>query len=148
MILSGRAGPSLLPGTQARAQEPLDFDPVVIDSVAVEGNIRQADITIIAMGGLNRGSAYTIFDIQRAFKSMWATGQFKDIRVRVEGDVGGGGVTLVWEVDEQDLLRNVVITGLTSVDPDEITDTTRVNPGFPDSPVAVGDVKSLIRSAL
>ena len=139
---------ALLPGTQTRAQEPLDFDPVVIDSVAVEGNIRQADITIIAMGGLNRGSAYTIFDIQRAFKSMWATGQFKDIRVRVEGDVGGGGVTLVWEVDEQDLLRNVVITGLTSVDPDEITDTTRVNPGFPYSPVAVGDVKSLIRSAL
>ena len=74
---------------------------VVIDSVDVEGNIRLADITIIAMGGLDQGSAYTIFDIRRAFKAMWATGQFKDIRVRV-GDVGDGRVTLIWEVDEQE----------------------------------------------
>ena len=74
---------------------------VVIDSVDVEGNIRLADLTIIAMGGLDQGSAYTIFDIRRATKSMWATGQFKDIRVRV-GDVGDGRVTLIWEVDEQE----------------------------------------------
>ena len=75
--------------------------PVVIDFVDVEGNIRLADHTIIAMGGLDQGSAYTIFDIQRATKSMWATGQFKDIRVRV-GDVGDGLVTLIWEVVEQE----------------------------------------------
>ena len=75
-------------------------EPVVIDSVEVEGNIRQADLTIIAMGGLNRGSAYTILDIQRSTKAMWKTGQFRDIRVRVERDVGDGMVTLIWEVDE------------------------------------------------
>ncbi len=76
--------------------------PVVINSVDVEGNIRLADLTIIAMGGLDQGSAYTIFDIQRGTKSMWATGQFNDIRVRVEGDVGDGNMTLIWEVDEQE----------------------------------------------
>ncbi len=76
--------------------------PVVIDSVAVEGNIRLADLTIIAMGGLDQGSAYTIFDIQRATKAMWATGHFKDISVRVEGDVGDGNLTLIWEVDEKE----------------------------------------------
>jgi len=75
---------------------------VVIDSVDVEGNVRLADLTIIAMGGLNRGSAYTIFDIQRGTKSMWATGQFNDIRVRVEGDVGDGNMTLIWEVEEKE----------------------------------------------
>jgi len=78
-------------------------EPVVIDSVDVEGNIRQTDLTIIAMGGLNPGSAYTISDIQRATESIWATGQFRDVRVRVEGEVGDGMVTLIWEVDEQDL---------------------------------------------
>ena len=53
---------------------------------------------------------------------MWATGQFKDIQVHVEGDVGDR-VTLVWEVDEQDLLRNVAVTGLTSLNPREVTDS-------------------------
>ena len=139
---------TLLPATQAYAQQQGgSIEPVVLDSVDVEGNIRQADLTILAMGGLNRGSAYTIFDIQRATKDMWATGNFKDIQVRVEGDIGGH-VTLVWEVDEQDLLRNVAITGLTSVDPDEVTDTTRLNAGFPYSPNAVIEAMAFIRSQL
>ena len=73
----------------------------MIDSVDVQGNIRLADPTIIAMGGLNPGSAYTIVDIQRATKSMWRSGQFKDISVRVEL-AEDGMVTLIWEVDEQD----------------------------------------------
>ena len=138
----------LLLATQAYTQQAGGvIEPVVIDSVDVEGNIRQADLTIIAFGGLNQGSAYTIFDIQRATKAMWATGHFKDIRVRVEGDIGGH-VTLIWEVDEQDLLRNVTITGLTSIDPGEITDTTRLNAGFPYSPVAVADAQAFIRSQL
>ena len=118
---------TFLPAEQAHAQQAIGTEAVVIDSVDVEGNVRQDDLTIIAMGGLNRGSAYTIFDIQRATKTMWATGQFNDIRVRVEGDVGDGRVTLIWEVDEEDLLRNVVITGLTSINPSSITDTTRLN---------------------
>ena len=139
---------TLLPTTQAFAQQSgVGIEPVVIDSVDVEGNIRQADLTIIAFGGLNRGSAYTIFDIQRATKAMWATGHFKDIRVRVEGDIGGH-VTLIWEVDEHDLLRDVTITGLTSVDRGEITDSTRLNTGFPYSPVAVADAQAFIRSQL
>ena len=139
---------TLLPTTQAFAQQSgVGIEPVVIDSVDVEGNIRQADLTIIAFGGLNRGSAYTIFDIQRATKAMWATGHFKDIRVRVEGDIGGQ-VTLIWEVDEQDLLRNVTITGLTSVDRGEVGDTTGLRAGFPYSPGAVIEAMAFIRSQL
>ena len=138
----------LLPATQAYAQQSGgDVEPVVIDSVDVEGNIRQADLTIIAFGGLNQGSAYTIFDIQRATKAMWATGHFKDIRVRVEGDIGGH-VTLIWEVDEQDLLRNVSITGLTSVDRGEVGDTTGLTAGSPYSPGAVLEAMAFIRSQL
>ena len=138
----------LLPATQAHAQQPSGpIEPVVIDSVGVEGNIRQAEPTIIGMGGLNRGSAYTIFDIQRATKAMWATGQFQDIRVRVEGDIGDR-VTLVWEVDEQDLMRNVAITGLTSVDRGEVGDTTGLKAGFPYSPGAVIDAMAFIRNQL
>lgn len=143
----------LFPGEGAHAQQapqqpPGGFQPVRIDSVAVEGNLRQADLAIIGMGGLNAGSEYTIFDIQRATKSMWATGQFKDIQVRVEGEVGDGSVTLVWMVDEQDLLRNVSITGLTSIDLREVSDTTGLAAGLAYSPMAVIEAKEFIRSEL
>ena len=51
------------------AQEAPD-GPIVIDSIAVRGNLRQTDQTIVASGTLNPGSAYTIFDIQKATKSL------------------------------------------------------------------------------
>ncbi len=139
---------ALFPADHAHAQLPnAGLEPVVVDSVEVTGNVRQADLTIIAMGGLIRGSAYTIFDIQRATKLMWATGQFKDIQVRVEGDIGDR-VTLIWVVDEQDLLRNVAITGLTSIDQGDVTRDSRLQPGFPYSSRAVSEVMALIRTGL
>ena len=101
----------------------------VIDAVDVVGNIRQADSTIIAMSGLDVGSAYTIADISRAKRSMLATGQFTDIRVRVEGDVRDGLVTLIWEVEEQERRAQPLfyidgvrmgISFIESLDPDDI----------------------------
>jgi outer membrane protein insertion porin family len=139
---------TLLPAAPTHAQQlPREIERVLVDSVAVEGNVRQADLTVIAFGGLNRGFSYTIFDIQRATKEMWATGQFKDIQVRVEGDVGGQ-VTLIWVVDEQDILRNVAITGLTNMDRGEVGERTGLRPGFPYSPGAVLEAKAFIRSEL
>ena len=139
---------ALFPANQAHAQlASAPLEPVVIDSVDVAGNLRQADLTIMAMGGLIRGSAYTIFDIQRATKLMWATGQFKDIQVRVEGDIGDR-VTLVWVVDEQDLLRNVAVTGLTSIDQGDVVSETGLQPGIPYSPEAVSEAMELIRTRL
>jgi outer membrane protein insertion porin family len=139
---------ALVPANQAHAQLPnAQLDPVVIDSVDVTGNVRQADFTIIDMGGLIEGSAYTIFDIQRATKLMWATGQFKNIEVRVEGDIGDR-VTLVWVVEEQDILRNVAILGLTSLDQGDIAREARLQPGSPYSPGAVSETMELIRTQL
>ena len=79
---------------------------VVFDAVDVVGNIRQADSTIIAMSGLDPGSAYTTADIARAKRSMLATGQFTDILVRVDGD--GGVMTLIWEVNEQERAEDAI----------------------------------------
>ena len=79
---------------------------VVFDAVDVVGNIRQADSTIIAMSGLDVGSAYTTADISRAKRSMFATGQFTDIVVRVNSD--GGVVTLIWEVNEQERAEDAI----------------------------------------
>ena len=57
-------------------------------------------------------------------------------------------MTLIWEVDERDLLRNVVITGLTNADPGEVRDTTGLRPGSPYSPAVVEDAKVFIREEL
>ncbi len=127
-------------------QEP-GTGPLVIDSIAVEGNVRQEDEAIINNGTLDPGTAYTIFDIQKATKSLWSTGQFRDITVHVEGEVGEE-VTLVWDVDEEDLMRNVGILGLTSLDPDQVMDTTALKPGQPFSRSAVAEAKQFIRSEL
>ena len=88
------------PADDAAEQVTADARAGVIDAVDVVGNIRQTDSTIIAMSGLEPGSTYTAADIARAKRSMFATGQFTDIRVRVAGD--GGVVTLIWEVNEQE----------------------------------------------
>ncbi len=80
--------------------------PVVFDAVDVVGNIRLDDVTIIAMSGLYPDSAYTLADIPRAKESMFATGQFTDIRVRVDGD--RGVVTLIWEVNEQERAEDAI----------------------------------------
>lgn len=130
-----------------QAQEEVAAGPIRIDSVGVEGNVRLRSITVISLGNINRGSSYTIFDIQKAVKEMWSTGQFWDITARVEGDVGER-VTLVWEVEEQDLMRNVVITGLVNVKAGEVRDTTGVKAGRPYSPWKVDQAKSFIREEL
>ena len=132
---------------QDQAQQGLSTGPILIDSVTVKGNVRLAELTIIAMASINRGSAYTIFDIQKATKELWASGQFSDITAHIEGDVGDH-VTLVWEVEEQDLVRNVIIRGLINASPDEVQDSSGVRPGLPYSPGRVALAKDFIRRKL
>ena len=131
----------------AEAQQDVTGGPILIDSVAVKGNVRLAELTIIAMGGINRDSSYTIFDIQKAAKELWASGQFGDITAHIEGNVGEH-VTLVWEIEEQDLVRNVIIRGLVNANADEVGDSTGVRSGLPYSPGRVVAARAFIRSKL
>ncbi len=131
----------------AQAQQDVSGGPILIDSVTVKGNVRLNEITIIAMASINRGSSYTIFDIQKAAKELWASGQFRDITAHIEGNVGEQ-VTLVWEVEEQDLVRNVIISGLVNADADEVGDSTGVRAGLPYSPGRVAAAKDFIRTRL
>ena len=139
--------PLLISPPAAQAQQDESSGPILIDSVAVKGNVRLPELTIIAMASINRGSEYTIFDIQKAAKALWASGQFWDITAHIEGNVGEH-VTLVWEVEEQDLVRNVIIHGLVNADADEVQDSSGVRPGLPYSPGRVAQAKQFIRSKL
>ena len=131
----------------AQGQPQTAGGPIAIDSIAVIGNVRQSDMAIILLSELSGDGAYTIFDIRKATKRLWETGQFRDITAHVEGAVGDH-VTLIWEVDEQDLLRNVAITGLENADPGEVRDTTGLRPGRPYSPALVERAKVFIREEL
>ena len=131
----------------AQGQPQTAGGPIAIDSIAVIGNVRQSDMAIVLLSELSGDGAYTIFDIRKATKRLWETGQFRDITAHVEGAVGDH-VTLIWEVDEQDLLRNVAITGLENADPGEVRDTTGLRPGRPYSPALVERAKVFIREEL
>ena len=121
--------------------------PVEVDSIAVNGNVRQSDITILTIADLAAGNAYTIFDLQQATKRLWASGQFLDVSITALGNVGQS-VTLVLDVEEADLLRNVVIEGLENANAGNVRDTTDLRPGLPYSPAKLHAAKRFIREEL
>ncbi|MCH8991441.1 MAG: outer membrane protein assembly factor BamA, partial [Acidobacteria bacterium] len=129
------------------AQREVPSGPVQVDSVVINGNVRQSDDTILAIAALFAGNTYTIFDIQSATKRLWASGQFLDIKVSALGTVGQS-VTLVIDVEEADLLRNVVITGLEHVGTSEVREIADLRPGLPFSPAKLHVAKRFIRDEL
>jgi outer membrane protein insertion porin family len=135
------------PGGAASAQTPTPQLMIPIDSLDVRGNVRQSDATILGVAGLIPGNSYSIFDIQRATKSLMATQQFNDVQVFAEGVVGGT-VKLIFEVDERALMRNVVVRGADNVDIGNIQDSTGLRPGRAFSPSGLAQAKLLIREEL
>ncbi len=121
--------------------------PVRVDSVAVRGNVRQGSATVLQIAGLSAGNTYTIFDIQGATKRLWASGQFLDVTVSALGTIGQN-VTLVIDVDEADILRNVVIEGLENASASEVRETADLRPGLPLSPAKLHEARRFIRDEL
>ncbi len=139
-----------LPAAQAAAQQTpsqQEAARVLVDSIAVEGNVRQPTTAILGTLGLQPGTSLNFRDIQRAMKALWATGQFKDIEARAEGGLGEP-VILIFAVEEQDLLRRVTIRGLERMDAGEVRDTTGLRAGVAYSPVRVAAAKEYIRAGL
>ncbi|MFV2006111.1 MAG: outer membrane protein assembly factor BamA [Longimicrobiales bacterium] len=121
--------------------------PVRVDSVAVRGNVRQGSATVLQIAGLSAGNTYTIFDIQGATKRLWASGQFLDVTVSALGTIGQN-VTLVIDVEEADILRNVVIEGLENASASEVRETADLRPGLPLSPAKLHEARRFIRDEL
>ncbi|GMR13066.1 MAG: outer membrane protein assembly factor BamA [Gemmatimonadota bacterium] len=131
---------------QAAQQEALG-GPVRVDSLAVLGNVRQGDATVLEIAGLSAGNTYTIFDIQSATKRLWASGQFLDVKVSALGTVGQS-VTLVIDVEEADLLRNIVIEGLEHASASDVREAADLRPGVPLSPAKLHVARRFIRDEL
>ncbi|MDZ7779742.1 MAG: outer membrane protein assembly factor BamA [Gemmatimonadota bacterium] len=119
-----------------------------VDSVVVEGNRRVEARAITALFGVQEGQSITYRDIQRGIKALVETGQFRDVVVRARGSDATAPVTLVVEVEEQDVVRSIVMNGLESVSAGQVRDTTGLRTGAPLDRQRILDAKAFIRSEL
>jgi len=136
------------PTVQAQANQTQIGVPVVrIDSIAVTGNYRLGAATIVGTLGFQAGDSVTYREIQSGIKNLYASGQFSDVVVRAEGDPNEP-VTLILEVEERDLVRQITISGLEHASESTVRDSSRLQPNQPYSPTKVLRAKEIIRSEL
>jgi outer membrane protein insertion porin family len=84
------------------------------DSIAVRGNQRVGDATIRADAQLTAGQPLNFRGVQRAIRSLFATGQFTDVRLLCEVAANGRS-TLLIDVAERPLLGSLAIAGVEKV---------------------------------
>ncbi|HET9065784.1 MAG TPA: outer membrane protein assembly factor BamA [Gemmatimonadales bacterium] len=80
-----------------------------VDSIAVEGNARLSSEQIASFAGIVLGTEVTFRDVQRAIKTLFATGQFDDVRIEQRAEASR--VILVIVVVERPVLRGWTLTG-------------------------------------
>ena len=130
----------------ARAQNPGAGSLVRVDSITARGNVRLAEQAVTGVAGIQPGTLNSGYDIQRAIKNLWATGQYEDIAVSVDGSSGRN--VLIIEVVERPLTRLVRITGLESVSEDDVIEEAGLQENVPLSRNAVAKAEAYIREEL
>ncbi|MDE2754292.1 MAG: outer membrane protein assembly factor BamA [Gemmatimonadota bacterium] len=129
-----------------RAQNPGAESLVRVDSIAARGNVRLAEQAVTGVAGIQPGTLNSGYDIQRAIKNLWATGQYEDIAVSVDGSSGRN--VLIIKVVERPVTRLVRITGLESVSEDDVIEEAGLRENAPLSPNAVTKAEAYIREEL
>ncbi len=130
----------------ARAQNPGARSLVRVDSIIARGNVRLAEQAVSGVAGIQPGTMNSGYDIQRAIKNLWATGQYEDISVNVDGSSGRN--VLIIEVVERPVTRLVRITGLESVSETDVIEEAGLQENVPLSRNAVAKAEAYIREEL
>jgi outer membrane protein insertion porin family len=117
----------LLGAERASAQEPAPAPPV--DSIAVEGAVRNSPRQVISFSALQPNQPATYRAIQRAIEALFASGQFDD--VRVEQRQVGGKLLLVIVVKERPVLQKWTLKGVDRVDESSVRRRISVPEGRP-----------------
>ncbi len=120
---------------------------VVVDSIAVEGNVRVSRANIIARMEITVGDTITRRQLREAELALWSSGQFRDIRLFAPTEVGVRTVITV-RVEEEALIRRVEINGLERASPNMVRDSARLSNGIPYNPQSIITARKLIRSEL
>ena len=95
----------------ATAQAP---SPPIVDSLGVDGAVRNTPQQVISYSGLQLGQPATYRAVQRAIQGLFASGQFDDVRVE-QRQVAGRFVLLVI-VRERPLLQRWALRGVEPMD--------------------------------
>lgn len=125
LLTGGGIGPRTLLGQDTTAAP--NFPRV--DSIAVEGNARLSSEQIASSAGIVLGTEVTFRDIQRAIRTLFATGQFDDVRVEQRTD--SARVILVFVVVERPVLRGWTLTGPEKLSPRDVRDRISLVEGRP-----------------
>jgi len=119
---------------------------VRIDSVVVRGVARLTAGQVTGATGIRTGGLHSWLDINRALKSVWATGQYEDLVAGLETTEGRN--ILILEVVERPLARIVRITGLESFSDSDVFEESGLEQNAPLSPNGLARAQGFIREEL
>ncbi len=137
------AGLALLLGAGRAAAQDVNAPPTV-DSIAVEGAVRNSARQVISFSALQTSQPATYRNVQRAIEGLFATGQFDDVRVELR-QVRGKQV-LVIVVKERPLLQKWALKGVERVDEGTVRRKISVPEGRPLDRAAVEKSRHAIDS--
>jgi len=150
----GAVAATFLAAAPAAAQDPGAAEaappPVVIDSVIVRGLVRQPEAVVRAEIGIRSGDTITIRTVQRAQRRLWASGNYRDIQVRIVEPEGqpGAPVQIIFELAEQPFISEIVFEGLENVRPSVVRDTVGLRARTPYQPARAVEAEAMIRKML
>ena len=124
-------------GATARAQDPAVAGRCATpDTIAFRGARRVTDATLRAESAVVAGPV-NYRELERAIKSLYATGQFDDVRASCETTAAGGRSALVFDVRERPLLGAVDVAGTDRVPAGTVRDRVDLLIGRPLDPALV-----------
>jgi outer membrane protein insertion porin family len=144
-------GLALLAPRAARAQGPVAPAPpaaLAPDSIAVVGIRRLDRKQVLDQSGLVVGRPVGYRDVQRAIQTLYATGQYDDVRID-EAAVGARKLLIV-RVRERPILIKWAVRGVIRLSEHSVKDKVQLTEGRPIDPAAVtrarGRIDSLYRT--
>jgi outer membrane protein insertion porin family len=122
----------------ALAQDTPPGSCAVPDSIAIRGNDHVDEATVRGDAGLVAGANLNYRDIQRAIRSIFATGQFDDVKITCEPKTGQADRTiLAITVTERPVLSEVRIEGVDRVSKKSVRDRIEIPEARPVNPALV-----------
>jgi outer membrane protein insertion porin family len=122
-----------------------------LDSLIVQGNVRQPTAVITAEAGLHMGATITYRDVASAIRRLMATGQFRDVQVQqpvFSDPADPAGVVLTIIVEEQPFVGEIAFRGLETVRGTAVRDSVGLRAGAPLQPARVAAAEHLTRKML
>ncbi len=116
------------------------------DSVAVRGNKRVTEMTVMADAGIVAGTLLNFKAVQRSLRALYETGQFETVRVACDLDDTNNKATLVLEVKERPMLMEADVTGVDRLSTGTVKDRVDLVYSRPLDPSAVAHVVTRIDS--